>query len=107
MKNNNPKPTAEAKALSLFLMAFKSKKPLYKGQAKRMNKQWERVKNNELSMEAYQDEVQNMLNTFGGYQKVVEETVWHYIKKTGAWNLNGDDKYCQDAQRIADRIANS
>ena len=104
MKNNNHKPSTEAKALSLFLMAFKNSKPIYKGQAKRMNKQWDRVKNNELSLEEYTDEVQNMLRTFGGYDKVLEKTVWFYIKKTGEWKLAGDDKYCQDAQRIANRI---
>jgi thymidylate synthase len=102
--NKNIKPSAEAKALSLFLMAFKNSKTIYKGQAKRMNKQWERVKNNELSMDEYTEEVKNMLSTFGGYAKVVEETVWFYIKKTGAWTLKGDDKYCKDAQKIADRI---
>jgi len=107
MNNKNIKPSAEAKALSLFLMTFKKSKPLYKGQAKRMNKQWERVKNNELSIQEYLDEVQNMLSTFGGYSKVVEETVWYYIKKEGAWKLEGDDKYCRDAKKIADRIMKS
>lgn len=104
MSKNTEKPSAEAKALSLFLMAHKNSKPIYKGQAKRMNKQWERVKENELSMEEYMDEVHNMLSTFGGYLKVVEETVWYYIRKTGEWKLKGDDKYCQDAQQIADKI---
>lgn len=104
MKDNTIKPTPEAKALSLYLMAFKNSKTLHKGQAKRMNKQWDRVKNGDLSMEEYLDEVHNMISTFGGYAKIIEETVWFYIRKTGEWNLKGDDKYCQDAQKAAKRI---
>ena len=38
MKKNSPKPSAEAKALSLFLMAYKTIKPKYKEQSKRINR---------------------------------------------------------------------
>ncbi len=98
------KPTPEAKALSLYLMAFKKSKQINKENAKRNNKQWERVKYNELSMEDYMEEVNKMLDFYGGYDKVVEETVWHYVKKTGSWKLEGDDKYCIDAKKFADAI---
>ena len=105
-KKKAEKPTPEAKALSLYLMAFKSTKPINKENANRINKQWYRVKQEELSMEDYMEEVQKMLNAYGGYSKVVEETVWYYIKKTGTWNLEGDDKYCIDAKQFADKILN-
>jgi hypothetical protein len=48
--------------------------------------------------------VQNMLTSYGGYSAVVEKTVRFYIEKTGEWNLQGNDKYCLDAQKIADKI---
>jgi len=105
-KKKTEKPSPEAKALSLYLMAFKSTKPINKENAKRINKQWDRVKLNELSMEDYMEDVQKMLKSYGGYSKVVEETVWYYIKKTGTWKLEGDDKYCIDAQEFADKILN-
>jgi hypothetical protein len=50
------------------------------------------------------EEVQNMLTSYGGYSEVVEKTVKFYIEKTGEWKLQGDDKYCQDAKEIADKI---
>ena len=103
-KKTIEKPSPEAKALSLYLMAFKTNKPINKENAKRINKQWDRVRLNELSMEDYMEEVQKMLNSYGGYSKVVEETVWYYIKKTGKWKLEGDDKYCIDAKQFADKI---
>jgi len=105
-KKKTEKPSPEAKALSLYLMAFKTAKPINKENAKRINKQWDRVKLNELSMEDYMEDVQKMLKSYGGYSKVVEETVWYYIKKTGTWKLEGDDKYCIDAQEFADKILN-
>ena len=98
------KPTPEAKALSLFLMAHKKSKPIYKEKAKRINKQWDLVQSDELSQNDYDKEVQNMLTSFGGYSEVLEKTVRYYIEKTGEWTLKGDDKYCQDAQKIADKI---
>ena len=52
------------------------------------------------------EEVQKMLTSFGGYSEVVEKTVKFYIEKTGEWSLQGDDKYCRDAQKIADEILN-
>jgi len=103
-ENKIEKPSAEAKALSLYLMAFKNTKPINKQNSKRINKQWNRVKQNELSMKDYLKEVQIMLKSYGGYSKVVEDTVWHYVKKTGKWELEGDDKYCVDAKEVADKI---
>ena len=38
--------------------------------------------------------------------KVVEKTVEFYIKKTGAWKLKGNDKYCKDAKKIAEKLLN-
>jgi hypothetical protein len=107
MKNKSVKPTPEAKALSLFLMAHKSINPAYKEKAKRINKQWDLVGLHKLSMEDYQKEVQEMLIGYGGYEEVLEKTVRYYIKKTGQWTLKGGDKYCQDAQKVADRIIES
>jgi hypothetical protein len=103
-KKQIEKPSPEAKALSLYLMAFKTTKPINKENAKRINKQWDKVKLKELSMQDYMKEVQTMLKSYGGYSKVVEETVWYYIKKTGKWELKGDDKYCIDAKQFADKI---
>lgn len=98
------KPTPEAKALSLFLMAYKTKDPIYKEKAKRINRQWDLMKNGELSEGNYIKEVQNILAFYGGYSAVVEKTVRYYIEKTGEWKLEGEDKYCQDAQLIAAKI---
>ena len=106
MKKNNEKPSPEAKALSLFLMAYKTTNPIYKEKSKRINRLWDLVKANELSRTDYMEEVQNMLTSYGGYSEVVEKTVRYYIKKTGAWTLQGDDKYCLDAKLIADKILN-
>ncbi|MFT6717085.1 MAG: hypothetical protein ACJA0Q_001736 [Saprospiraceae bacterium] len=99
------KPSAEAKALSLFLMAYKSTSPVIKEKAKRINRLWDLVLADELSKEDYLDEVQNALNSYGGYSEVVEKTVKFYIEKTGEWNLKGDDKYCTDAKIIADKLS--
>lgn len=106
MKKNTEKPTPEAKALSLFLMAYKSVKPIHKEQSKRINRLWGMVLAEEMSMSEYTEKVQSMLKLNGGYDMVVEKTVRHYIEKTGEWKLKGDDKYCQDAQAVADRILN-
>jgi hypothetical protein len=105
MRRNTEKPTAEAKALSLFLMAYKTTSPSFKEQAKRINKQWDLVKEGELSKKEYLEEVQRLLMSYGGYEEVVEKTVRYYLKTTGEWKLKGDDKYCIDAQEIADKIA--
>ena len=104
MKNNIEKPSPEAKALSLFLMAYKTKSPKYKEESKRINKLWDMVRNEELSKNDYLEEVQSMLASHGGYSEVVEKTVQYYIEKTGEWKLKGDDKYCLDAQKIAAKI---
>ena len=104
MKKNTEKPTPEAKALSLFLMAYKTIDPIYKEKSKRINKQWDRVRNDELSRADYLEEVQSMLTAYGGYSEVVEKTVKYYIDKTGEWKLQGEDKYCLDAKEVADKI---
>ena len=59
--NNNEKPSPEAKALSLFLMAYKTINPKYKEEAKRINKLWSMVKHHELSKDDYLKEVVSML----------------------------------------------
>ena len=104
MKKNTEKPTSEAKALSLFLMAYKTKNPTYKDKSKRINRLWDLVKNDELSSSDYMGELQNMLTSYGGYSEVVEKTVRFYIEKTGEWKLQGEDKYCLDAKTVADKI---
>ncbi len=98
------KPSPEAKALSLFLMAYKTINPIYKEKSKRINRLWDLVTKDELSRSDYIEEVQNMLTSYGGYTKVIEKTVRFYIEKTGEWKLQGDDKYCLDAKQIADKI---
>ena len=104
MNKKSEKPTAEAKALSLFLMAYKTTDPKYKEMAKRINKQWDLVKLDKRTKRDYDLEVESMLLSLGGYSEVVEKTVRFYIKKTGEWKLQGDDKYCLDAQLVADRV---
>ena len=96
MKNTSDKPTPEAKALSLFLMAFKATKPVYKEQSNRIHRLWGLVTKEEMSSEEYLEKVNSMLKLNGGYLAVVEKTVRHYIDK--------DDKYCKDAQEIADNL---
>ena len=103
-KKNIEKPTPEAKALSLFLMAYKSTNPIYKEKSKRMNRLWDLVTSEKLSREEYLEEIQNMLTSYGGYSEVVEKTVKFYIEKTGEWTLKGDDKYCQDAKKFANKL---
>jgi hypothetical protein len=98
------KPTPEAKALSLFLMAYKTKNPKYKEASKRINKMWDLVMDGELSRTDYNDEIKNLLTSYGGYEVVVEKTVRFYIDKTGEWKLKGEDKYCDDAQKVAAKI---
>jgi hypothetical protein len=104
MNKNTEKPTPEAKALSLFLMAYKTKNPKYKETSKRINKMWDLVRDVELSKTDYNDEVKKLLTSYGGYEVVVEKTVRFYIEKTGEWKLKGEDKYCEDAQKVADKI---
>jgi hypothetical protein len=104
MEVTKGKPTAEAKALSLFLMAYKTENNSYKEKSKRINRLWKLVTINEFSNADYVEEVQSMLKSYGGYAEVVEKTVRYYIEKTGEWNLKGDDKYCQDAKKIADTM---
>ena len=104
MNRRTEKPSAEAKALSLFLMAYKTIDPIYKEKSKRINRRWDLVLKDELTRAEYNEEVLEMLELYGGYSKVVEKTVKYYIDKTGEWTLKGDDKYCQDAKLIADKI---
>lgn len=104
MKKNTAKPSPEAKALSLFLMAYKTTDPIYKEKSKRINRLWDLVKSGELSRNDYMKEVQNMLASYGGYSEVVEKTVRFYIEKTGEWKLQGDDQYCLDAKQVAAKI---
>lgn len=104
MDKKRAKPSAEAKALSLFLMAFKAKDPIILEKSKRINKQWRKVTMGNLSQQDYLKEVKVMLNSCGGYEEVLEKTVKHYVKKTGKWTLKGEDKYCKDAQKIADTM---
>ena len=106
MRKNTVKtaPSTEAKALSLFFMAYKTKSPIYKEKAKRINRLWDLVSTNKLSKQDYQDELEEMIAEYGGYEAVVEKTVRFYIKKTGQWTLEGKDKYCIDAQAVADKF---
>ena len=104
MKRKLEKPSPEAKALSLFLMAYKTTSPVYKEKSKRINKLWDLVIMDKLSKTDYIEEVQKMLSSYGGYSEVVEKTVKYYIEKTGVWTLQGDDKYSLDARQIADKI---
>lgn len=97
-------PSKEAKALSLFLMAYKTKSQEYKDKSKRINKLWRLVTRNELNEKDYFKEVHNVIAQYGGYKEIVEKTVKYYIDKTGKWTLEGEDKYCQDAKRVADKI---
>lgn len=104
MTKKPEKPSAEAKALSLFLMAYKTISPAYKEKSKRINRLWSLVLKEELSKREYNDEVESMLISYGGYASVVEKTVKYYIEKTGEWKLSGDDKYCRDAKEVADKL---
>jgi hypothetical protein len=104
MEKNTEKPSPEAKALSLFLMAYKTKDPIYKEKSKRINRRWVMVSMGKLTKKEYVDEVQVMLDLYGGYAAVVKKTVQYYIDKTGEWKLAGDDKYCQDAKIVADKL---
>ncbi|WP_372642170.1 hypothetical protein [Ancylomarina sp.] len=104
MAKLSSKPSPEAKALSLFLMAYKSTDPVCKEKSKRINKRWTMVLSDEISRADYNEEVQEMLTAYGGYEEVVEKTVKFYIEKTGEWTLKGNDKYCQDAQVVADKL---
>ncbi|MEN8827106.1 MAG: hypothetical protein ABF264_01905 [Flavobacteriales bacterium] len=101
MENNIEKPSPEAKALSLFLMAYKTKDPIYKEKSKRINRLFDLVKTKELTQEEYMTEVDKMLDLYGGYNAVIEKTIQFYIDKTGEWKSRGDDQYAADAKKIA------
>lgn len=105
MKENQEKPSPEAKALSLFLMAFKTQKTIYKEQSKRINRLWGMVQSGEMEHSEYLEKVKSMLTLNGGYSQVIEKTVRHYLETTGSWNPKGNDQYVQDAKKIADRIS--
>lgn len=104
MTQQTEKPTPEAKALSLFLMAYKTVDSIYKEKSKRISRLWGLVLSEELSQTEYMEEVLTTLESYGGYSEVIKKTVQHYIEKTGEWTLKGDDKYSLDAQQVADGI---
>lgn len=104
MTQTSGKPSPEAKALSLFFMAYKTINPIYKEYSKRINRLWDLVKAEELTMSEYMEEVHKMLEAHGGYSEIIEKTVKYYVDKTGEWTLKGDDKYCRDAKVVADRL---
>ncbi len=101
MENKIEKPSPEAKALSLFLMAYKTKDPIYKEKSKRINRLFDLVKTNELTKEEYLESVENMLDLYGGYKAVIEKTIQYYVDKTGEWKSKGEDQYAEDAKEIA------
>lgn len=103
-KKGIPKPSPEAKALSLFFMAYKTISPVYKEKSKRMNRLWDLVGIDKLTKAEYDEEIEKMLTSYGGYSEVVEKTVKYYIDKTGEWTLQGEDKYCQDAKLVAETL---
>lgn len=104
MNKNSIKPSPEAKALSLFFMAYKNIDPVYKEKAKRTNRLWDLVRQGELSKEDYATELESILESYGGYDQVVEKTVRYYIDKFGEWKSQGDDKYGLDSQKVADEL---
>ncbi len=104
MTKSTEKPTPEVKALSLFLMAFKKSNPVHKEQARSIKKLWDLVLLGEETKSNYLEEVAKMLESLGGYSAVIEKTVQFYIDTTGAWKLEGNDQYSQDAKEIADKI---
>ncbi len=104
MEDNKQKPTPEAKALSLFLMTFKSENQQYKDKARQVKNRRDMVLSGDLDKDKYQNEVKGILATYGGYTKVIEKTVQHYINKFGEYKSQGDDKYAKDAQAIAEKL---
>ena len=80
---------------------------IYKEKSKRINRLWSLVKYGEMRKEEYILELDKMIKSCGGYLEIVEKTVQYYIDKTGEWKLEGDDKYCQDAKKFADKILNN
>lgn len=77
---------------------------MYKEQLKRINKSWDLLVDHDISKAEYLAEVEDMLASHDGYEAVIEKTVRFYLHKTGEWKLQGEDKYCQDAQTIADKL---
>ena len=67
MKKISEKPSPEAKALSLFLMAYKTKDPVYKEKSKRINRLWSLVKYGEMSKQDYTLELDKMIKSCGGF----------------------------------------
>lgn len=104
MEEKREKPTPEAKALSLFLMAYKSDNQSYKDKARQMKNRLDLVLGGKLDKDTYQNEVKSALASYGGYTDVIEKTVKFYIEKFGEYKSQGDDKYSQDAQAIAEKL---
>ena len=67
MNKTTNKPSAEAKALSLFLMAYKTKDPVYKEKSKRINRLWSLVKYGEMRKEDYVLELDKMIKSWHNY----------------------------------------
>ena len=65
---------------------------------------WDLVKMGDLNKKEYHKEVQNILESYGGYSAVLEKTVKFYIDKFGEWKSQGDDQYGVDTQQIADKL---
>jgi len=104
MEENREKPTPEAKALSLFLMAYKSTNQTYKDKARHIKNRLDLVMAGKLDKDTYQNEVKSTLASYGGYTEVIEKTVQFYIDKFGEYKSQGDDKYSKDAQAIAEKL---
>ncbi len=104
MEENREKPTPEAKALSLFLMAYKSTNQTYKDKARHIKNRLDLVLAGKLDKDTYQNEVKSTLASYGGYTEVIEKTVQFYIDKFGEYKSQGDDKYSTDAQAIAEKL---
>ncbi|HAY87816.1 MAG TPA: hypothetical protein DCY51_00065 [Bacteroidetes bacterium] len=106
MEENREKPTPEAKALSLFLMAYKSTNQTYKDKARHIKNRLDLVVAGKLDKDTYQNEIKDALTSYGGYTEVIEKTVKFYIDKFGEYKSQGDDKYSIDAQAIAEKLMN-
>jgi len=104
MEENREKPTPEAKALSLFLMAYKSTNQTYKDKARQIRNRRDMVLAGELDPDMYQHEIKETLASYGGYTEVIEKTVQFYIDKFGEYKSQGDDQYAQDAMTIAEKL---
>ena len=104
MEKTTEKPSAQAKALSLFLMAYKTKDNAFKEKLKRINRLYDLVKTNDLEKEEYAKEVDSLLDLDGGYEAVIVKTILYYLDKIGEWKSRGEDQYAVDAKKIAKKM---